>query len=249
MKKRKLLKSTESISQLITIVGACITGVERFKTGSPLNQIVGAALVLLGVALLLSVIYSRFLKIEVEKEILARYHELISEFMEKIVKSLYIPEDFRISLFIIHPKHKEKAQARIMLVGRVAGFHSQPYTGITFEVGKGCVGKVFESGRSVYQEMPDFMTSPEKYYETSLKVFKLTKEEVDRLSVKARCYLGIPIRGANSISPIAAVVVDTRETISIPEDLQAQLEEAFSMYSSCIELMLKRLNDELTALD
>lgn len=249
MKSKKLLRFAGSTSQFITITGALASGIDRFGAGTLLNQIIGSALIVSGFVLLSSIIFSHFRKGEVEKEILAKYHELISEFMEKIVKSLDIPEDFRISLFVIHPKHRKKVHAKVVLLGRVAGFHSQPYTSITFEVGKGCVGKVFESGRSVYEEMPDFKTSPDEYYETSLRNFKLNKQEVDRLSVKARCYLGIPIRGANSMSPVAAVVVDTKETKSIPESLQVQLEEIFAMHSLAIEMILKRLNYELLAID
>lgn len=250
-----LLRFTISELRVIHLATALITlntGFEKLKAETLLDKVYGGVLAFLGFLALFILIYRALVfKKTQEKKLLVIYYEILSKFIAEITKGISgIQGDFRISLFIIHPDHKKKAKAKIILVGRVSKFHSQAYTNITFEVGKGCVGKVFEYGSPVYQEMPNFAERSEEYYEISERMFNLTKKEVDKLSVKARCYLGIPVREGNSrvSPPIAVVVVDTKETTSISQDTQTKLEKVFSTHSLAIKIILQRFKDELSKL-
>lgn len=135
----------------------------------------------------------------------------LDNFCENVFSTLKLDHTFRVSIF-------EMREGCLEVTGRFSQFESRATTKVRFKSNIGCVGIAYYSGaKQIIDDLPDFQTSPEEYYQKMKLSGNMNKDDIDRLHRKNRSYFSFPIKYFNSQKVAAVLCVDCTEANAFSE--------------------------------
>ena len=189
--------------------------VEKQVGGQPMQVIVDSHLDLaswraLGNYILLSIfvglfVLHRYFKDSAKHSEYKRIRETMDNLCEEIHSFFNLDSTYRVSIF-------EMKNECLEIIGRFSEYESQPRTQVRFRADVGSVGIAYYTGNMhKLDNLPDFETSPDPYYEMMDRLGNMNKEDVNRLARKHRSYLSVPMKYHQSGRVCAILVMDCSE--------------------------------------
>lgn len=134
-----------------------------------------------------------------------RTRETMDTLCEEIHTLSKMDDTYRVSIF-------EKENDSLLIFGRFSVYESKLNTDVKFRSDMGSVGIAFFTGRMhQLDNLPDFKSSPDKYFEIMKEQGNMEKDDVVKLSRKHRSYLSVPIKCHRSGSICSVLVIDCSE--------------------------------------
>lgn len=148
-----------------------------------------------------------------------------------ISRALMFGDDARISLY-------KNQGGMFTMLGRYSISPQYNKKGrMNYKEDEGCIGIAWQHGASFFDDLPDFSTNEDEYYNFSLEYFNMNKQTVDKIGMKARTIYAKAICEEQGKNRSAIVVF---ESVNEKSFTQQNIDEIFSKYESIICLAIQR---------